>query len=244
MPTHTRIRMFNTKETYPNQALNNDLCQAVRAGNTVYVRGQVGTDFAGNLTGPLTVTSGNRLTHAGDTRYEYDGYGNRILEVTGSEEHHYTWDTQHRLTGYRWPAETDTAMELADEARTWIARCDQLAEHTDDDGNAKACHRDPVGAPGVGGNHTAKLDQLRADGPGAGEDELRDIEGRADDLPQHDDGAQQDPGGPAFCGFFVHGACVSMGGYCGMGAPALPAPWRRAPMWPRSSCTMAVNSGV
>ncbi len=30
MPTHTRIRMFNTKETYPNQALNNDLCQAVR----------------------------------------------------------------------------------------------------------------------------------------------------------------------------------------------------------------------
>jgi hypothetical protein len=39
-----------------------------------------------------------------------------------------------RLAGYRWPAETDTAMELADEARAWIARCDQLAEHTDDDG--------------------------------------------------------------------------------------------------------------
>ena len=39
-----------------------------------------------------------------------------------------------RLSGYRWPAETDTAMELADEARTWIARCDKLAEHTDDDG--------------------------------------------------------------------------------------------------------------
>lgn len=52
MPTHTRIRMFNTKETYPNQTLNNDLCQAVRAGNTVYLRGQVGTDFAGNLVGP------------------------------------------------------------------------------------------------------------------------------------------------------------------------------------------------
>jgi enamine deaminase RidA (YjgF/YER057c/UK114 family) len=39
-PTHTRIRMFNTKDTYPNQTLDNDLCQAVRAGNTVYVRGQ------------------------------------------------------------------------------------------------------------------------------------------------------------------------------------------------------------
>ena len=39
-----------------------------------------------------------------------------------------------RLVGYCWPAETDTAMELAEEARAWIARCDQLAEHTDDDG--------------------------------------------------------------------------------------------------------------
>lgn len=39
-----------------------------------------------------------------------------------------------RLAGYRWPAETDTAMELADEARAWIARCDKLAEHADDDG--------------------------------------------------------------------------------------------------------------
>jgi len=51
MPTHTRIRMFNTKQTYPNQALDNDLCQAVRAGNTIYVRGQIGTDFDGNLVG-------------------------------------------------------------------------------------------------------------------------------------------------------------------------------------------------
>lgn len=39
-----------------------------------------------------------------------------------------------RLAGYRWPAETDTTMELADEARSWIARCEMLAEHTDDDG--------------------------------------------------------------------------------------------------------------
>ncbi len=51
MPTHTRIRMFNTKETYPNQSLDNDLCQAVIAGNTIYVRGQVGTDFEGKLVG-------------------------------------------------------------------------------------------------------------------------------------------------------------------------------------------------
>ncbi|KND55661.1 putative translation initiation inhibitor, yjgF family [Candidatus Paraburkholderia kirkii] len=44
--------MFNKKDTYPNQSLDNDLCQAVRAGNTVYVvRGQIGTDFDGNLVG-------------------------------------------------------------------------------------------------------------------------------------------------------------------------------------------------
>ena len=39
-----------------------------------------------------------------------------------------------RLAGYRWPAETDASMELADEARTWIAHCEKLSEHTDDDG--------------------------------------------------------------------------------------------------------------
>ena len=50
-PTHRRIRMFNTRDTYPNQALDNDLSQAVVAGDTVYLRGQVGTDFDGNLVG-------------------------------------------------------------------------------------------------------------------------------------------------------------------------------------------------
>ena len=51
MPTHKRIRMFNTKDTYPNQSLDNDLCQAVVAGSTVYVRGQIGADFDGKLVG-------------------------------------------------------------------------------------------------------------------------------------------------------------------------------------------------
>ncbi len=43
--THTRIRKFNTKDTYPEQNLDNDLCQAVVAGNTVYLRGQVAQDL-------------------------------------------------------------------------------------------------------------------------------------------------------------------------------------------------------
>jgi enamine deaminase RidA (YjgF/YER057c/UK114 family) len=45
VPTHTRIRPFNTKETYPEQNLDNDLCQAVRAGNMVFLRGQIGQDL-------------------------------------------------------------------------------------------------------------------------------------------------------------------------------------------------------
>ncbi len=43
--THTRIRKFNTKDTYPEQGLDNDLCQAVVAGHTVYLRGQVAQDL-------------------------------------------------------------------------------------------------------------------------------------------------------------------------------------------------------
>jgi enamine deaminase RidA (YjgF/YER057c/UK114 family) len=42
---HRRIRPFNTRETYPEQNLDNDLCQAVVAGNTVYLRGQIAQDL-------------------------------------------------------------------------------------------------------------------------------------------------------------------------------------------------------
>lgn len=45
MTTHRRIRQFNTRDTYPEQKLDNDLCQAVVAGNTVYLRGQIGQDI-------------------------------------------------------------------------------------------------------------------------------------------------------------------------------------------------------
>lgn len=45
MTTHRRIRPFNTKDTYPEQRLDNDLCQAVVAGNLVFLRGQVGQNL-------------------------------------------------------------------------------------------------------------------------------------------------------------------------------------------------------
>ena len=43
---HRRIRTFNTRDTYPNQKLDNDLAQVVVAkGTMVFVRGQVGQDL-------------------------------------------------------------------------------------------------------------------------------------------------------------------------------------------------------
>ena len=51
MNQHIRLRKFNTKDTYPEQELDNDLCQVVKAGNLVFLRGQVGSDFEGNVVG-------------------------------------------------------------------------------------------------------------------------------------------------------------------------------------------------
>ncbi len=43
--SHLRLRKFNTRDTYPEQKLDNDLCQVVVAGNMVFVRGQVGQNL-------------------------------------------------------------------------------------------------------------------------------------------------------------------------------------------------------
>ena len=46
MTAHKRIRPFNTRDTYPEQKLDNDLCQAVVAkGTMVFIRGQVSQDL-------------------------------------------------------------------------------------------------------------------------------------------------------------------------------------------------------
>ena len=98
MPTHKRIRMFNTRDTYPNQSLDNDLCQAVIAGNTVYLRGQVGTDFDGNLVG------------LGDPRAQAEQAMKNVTQLLGecgSELSHivktttYITDPRHREPVYR-----------------------------------------------------------------------------------------------------------------------------------------------
>ena len=98
MPTHTRIRMFNTQATYPNQTLDNDLCQAVRAGNTISVRGQVGTDFEGRLVG---LGDPQKQTEQAMKNVQ------QLLEEAGSELSHivktttYITDPRYREPVYR-----------------------------------------------------------------------------------------------------------------------------------------------
>ena len=44
--SHERLRKFNTRDSYPEQQLDNDLCQVVMArGAIVFLRGQVGQDL-------------------------------------------------------------------------------------------------------------------------------------------------------------------------------------------------------
>ncbi|MDR1040423.1 MAG: SAM-dependent DNA methyltransferase [Deltaproteobacteria bacterium] len=65
--------------------------------------------------------------------------------------------TVARLLGYRWPAELDPKMKLADEQREWVRRCDCLSKFVDRDGI--------VAIPAVKGEANAKdrlLDMLAA----------------------------------------------------------------------------------
>jgi len=43
--SHIHVRPFSTRDTYPEQRLDNDLCQAVVAGDLVFLRGQVAQDL-------------------------------------------------------------------------------------------------------------------------------------------------------------------------------------------------------
>ena len=49
--THRRLRKFNTKDMYPEQSLDNDLCMVMRAGNHVFMRGQTGFNLDGDFVG-------------------------------------------------------------------------------------------------------------------------------------------------------------------------------------------------
>lgn len=100
MTVHTRIRKFNTKDTYPEQALDNDLCQTVVAkGTMVFVRGQVGQ----NLDTSASVAVGDAAGQAEKAMANID----MLLKEVGSCLEHicritvYIVDPRYREPVYR-----------------------------------------------------------------------------------------------------------------------------------------------
>lgn len=80
---HTRLRTFNTAQTYPEQKLDNDLCQTVVArGTLVFVRGQVGQD----LDSSVNVGIGDPVAQAEQAMHNIDV----LLREAGSQLGHIT----------------------------------------------------------------------------------------------------------------------------------------------------------
>lgn len=97
---HKRIRPFNTAKTYPEQKLDNDLCQVVVArGTMVFVRGQIGQD----LDTSENVGIGNVEAQAEQAMANIK----MLLDEAGSELGHickiviYLVDPRYRETVYR-----------------------------------------------------------------------------------------------------------------------------------------------
>lgn len=98
--THIRIRPFNTRETYPEQKLDNDLAQAVIArGTTVFLRGQVPQD----LDTSENVGIGDPVTQTHRVMQNIS----QLLTECGSDMAHlcrivvYLTDIRHREAVYR-----------------------------------------------------------------------------------------------------------------------------------------------
>jgi len=97
---HTRIRKFNTRDTYPEQKLDNDLCQAVVArGTMIFLRGQCPQDLD---------TAKNIDSHdpVEQTHKVMQNIRQLIEEAGGTMEHLckvvvYLTDVRHREIVYR-----------------------------------------------------------------------------------------------------------------------------------------------
>jgi len=73
MTLHKRIRPFNTRETYPEQMLDNDLSQGVVArGTMVFLRGQVSQDL-----------DSSENLHVGDARLQTQKTMENIKQLLG-----------------------------------------------------------------------------------------------------------------------------------------------------------------
>ena len=98
---HTRLRKFNTKDTYPEQSLDNDLCQAVvtQGGRIVWLRGQCPQ----NLDDAQSIDSHDPVAQ---THKVMQNIKQLIEEAGGRMEHLvkvvvYLTDVRHREAVYR-----------------------------------------------------------------------------------------------------------------------------------------------
>jgi enamine deaminase RidA (YjgF/YER057c/UK114 family) len=49
---HQRLHPFNTRDVYPGQTLDNDMCMLVKAGSRLFLRGQTGLDLNHHMAAP------------------------------------------------------------------------------------------------------------------------------------------------------------------------------------------------
>lgn len=97
---HTRIRKFNTKETYPEQKLDNDLAQAVVArGTVIFLRGQCPQDLdtAKNIDSHDPVEQTHQVMQ--NIRQLVEESGGKMEHVTKLVV--YLTDVRHREAVYR-----------------------------------------------------------------------------------------------------------------------------------------------
>ena len=98
---HTRHRKFNTRETYPEQNLDNDLCQAVvtTGGRTIWLRGQC----------PQNLEDGKNIESHDPVEQTHKVMQNirQLIEECGGTMQHlvkvvvYITDVRHREAVYR-----------------------------------------------------------------------------------------------------------------------------------------------
>ncbi|ESW59459.1 MAG: endoribonuclease [Rhodobacter sp. CACIA14H1] len=97
---HTRHRKFNTKETYPEQKLDNDLAQAVVArGTMIFLRGQCPQDLdtAKNIDSHDPVEQTHKVMQ--NIRQLVEECGGKMEHVTKLVV--YLTDVRHREAVYR-----------------------------------------------------------------------------------------------------------------------------------------------
>lgn len=96
---HVRVRPFNTRDTYPEQRLGNDLCQAVIAGNTIYLRGQVAQDLDTRESVAIGDPAGQAHKVVDNIELLLAECGARLEHIVSC--HVYLTDIRHREPVYR-----------------------------------------------------------------------------------------------------------------------------------------------